>query len=116
MQGVVDNEARTWQALWESKGSFQAPVFDNVTALPRLTPSEIRAAAAVFPEQTGIGGDHLHPRWFVHLSYVSLKHVAFFFFKLETLGLIPTTLWTELLMYNKLLGGFSPYRVAAVND
>ena len=62
----------------------------------------------MFPEHTGIGGDHLHPRWFVHLSDVSLRRVASFFFKLETLGLIPSTLWNELLMYDKLLGGFRP--------
>ena len=50
----------------------------------------------------------MHPRWFAHLSEVTLKRVCFLFSCFETLGIVPSTLWNILLLYEKAQGGFRP--------
>ena len=77
-------------------------------ALPRITPSQLRSAALAFCPRTGVGGDHLHPRWFGHLSDVSLERVCCLYATFEALGTVPSSLWNMLLLYEKAQGGFRP--------
>jgi len=76
--------------------------------LPRITPEVVRRASAAFGQRTGVGGDHLHPRWFAHLSEVTLKRVRFLFSCFDSLVIVPSTLWNILLLYEKAQGGFRP--------
>jgi hypothetical protein len=109
LQGTVDKEVAAWSALWNSKGPREAPVFPPVPAdLPRITPSQLRSAALAFCPRTGVGGDHLHPRWFGHLSDVSLERVCCLYATFEALGTVPSSLWNMLLLYEKAQGGFRP--------
>ena len=91
LQATVNAEAQKWSTLWNSRGTVSAPIFPSeVPALPRITPEVVRRASAAFGQRTGVGGDHLHPRWFAHLSDVSLSRVAFLSVSFEALGLVPS--------------------------
>ena len=59
LQSVVDNEAKKWEALWQTRNEASAPDFSNHIAnepsLGRLTPAQIREAARHFKAATGVG-------------------------------------------------------------
>ena len=80
LQSVVNSEAKKWETLWQTRKEAKAPDFsnhvDNEPPLGRLSPAQIRDAARHFKAATGVGGDHIHPRWFAHLCDVSLARIA----------------------------------------
>jgi hypothetical protein len=84
LQSVVDNEAKKWETLWHTRKEASAPDFsrhiENEPPLGRLTPAQIREAAKHFKTATGVGGDHIHPRWFAHLCDAALMRISFLFF------------------------------------
>ena len=112
MQDVVNAQAKGWEALWNTRKGSSAPDLsshlDNEPPLRRLSAAQIRGAAGNFKAATGVGGDNVHPRWFAHLSDKSLDRIAFSFFCMEELGLVPSQLVNVLLLYAKPLGGFRP--------
>ena len=60
LQCVVDNEAKKWGELLQTRTEACAPDFCNHIAnepsLGRLTPAQIREAAKHFKAATGVGG------------------------------------------------------------
>ena len=73
LQATVDAEAKTWRDLWNSCGNPTPPEFPSeIPSMPRISPDAVRRASLAFCPRTGVGGDHIHPRWFATLSEVSL--------------------------------------------
>ena len=107
IQDTVDSQFEAWIAIW------LATIHDRVhlgpqTPMPIIPPPQLREAAKCFSDSTGVGSDSFHPCHFQYLSDYTLHKIAFLFSRFEALGLIPSSLWTMIILLRKPTSGFRP--------
>ena len=85
-QATVDLEAEKWAKLWNEGASYPRLDFEQPPMLDDLLLHTIRAAAASFPLQTGVGADNVAPRALLRLSDGALLALASLMLKMEEVG------------------------------
>ncbi len=110
-QETADDLLQKWISIWgtDDLGLGGLNYFESFTALPRLTVSEVRDAAASIKPKTAIGGDAIHHRWFLWLSDQCLERLIDLLTAVEAEGHIPEAVRLALLAFlPKLEGGLRP--------
>ena len=75
-QATVDQEAEKWAELWDEKADYSELDFGQPPPLDDLLLHALKAAAASFPLQTGVGADNIAPRALLRLSDDALRALA----------------------------------------
>ena len=93
VQTVVDAQQEHFMELWEAKTvkgpKSPLPEPCQRTALPLLTPSELRRASGSCKKRTAVGLDGIPMRMFARLSDACLESLALLFEAMEKTGCIP---------------------------
>jgi hypothetical protein len=110
-QEVVDAEAADWASHWLA-GQDQPPCPWPETITPSshpLTPQQLLAAAATFPDGTGLNWERFHPKAIRRLSDGLLVRLAELLTAIEHHGRWPTAVaWAIIVLLAKPDGGFRP--------
>ena len=110
-QDEVEVEAAAWARQWAA-GANQPAIHwpsDLGPMPPRPTPSQLRLAAASFPEATGLGWDALHPRAVCRLPDERIEDLITVLMKAEDEGRWPSAVsLVTIVLLAKDGGGFRP--------
>jgi len=117
-QSMADHDADTWKPIWERFASsadapWRGARVDAADRPPRPSPAEMRAAAMKYKKRTGIGVDHLWPRWVAWLNDSTLDALSQLLYIIEGLGFWPSAVMATIMkQIPKKTGGAATHRVA----